>query len=112
MKRVQDALSSLGIPVFAGEWKATADGVTPPLQYLVYTIQTYEDEHWDDANHRYRVYVYLNLWSMADPTEAICLVRVAMRKAGFAFSDEAVSYNDDTHQTLVAWTWVCWEDGE
>ena len=56
MKRVQDALSSLGIPVFAGVWKATADGVTPPLQYLVYTTQTYEDEHWDDANRRYRVY--------------------------------------------------------
>lgn len=51
MKRVQDALSSLGIPVFAGVWKATADGVTPPLQYLVYTIQTYEDEHWDDATN-------------------------------------------------------------
>ena len=33
-----------------------------------------------------------------------------MRKAGFAFSDEAVSYNDDTRQTLVGWTWVCWED--
>ena len=38
------------------------------------------------------------------------LVRAAMRKAGFAFSDEAVSYNDDTRQTLVAWTWVGWED--
>ena len=43
-------------------------------------------------------------------TEAIRLVRASMRKAGFAFSDEAVSYNDDTRQTLVAWTWVCWED--
>ena len=61
MKRVQDALSSLGIPVFAGAWKATAEGVTPPPQYLVYTTQTYEDEHWDDANRRYRVYIYLNL---------------------------------------------------
>ena len=39
-------------------------------------------------------------------------MRAAMRKAGFAFSDEAVSYNDDTRQTLVAWTWVCWEDDE
>ena len=37
-------------------------------------------------------------------------LEAAMRKAGFAFSDEAVSYNDDTRQTLVAWTWVCWED--
>lgn len=110
MKRVQDALRNIGIPVFAGAWKATAENTTPPQQYLVYTTQTYEDEHWDDANRRYRVYVYLNLWSMVDPTEAIYLVRAAMRKAGFAFSDEAVSYNDDTRQTLVAWTWVCWED--
>ncbi len=83
---------------------------TPPPQYLVYTTQTYEDEHWDDANRRYRVCVYLNLWCTVDPTEAIRLVRAAMRKAGFAFFDEAVSYNDDTRQTLVAWTWVCWED--
>ncbi len=103
MKRVQNALRSVGIPVFAGAWKATAEHTTPPPQYLVYTTQTYEDEHWDDANRRYRVYVYLNLWSTVDPTET-------MRKAGFAFSDEAVSYNDDTRQTLVAWIWVCWED--
>ena len=97
---------------WSGAWKATAENATPPPQYLVYTTQTYEDEHWDDANRRYRVYVYLNLWSTVDPTEAIRLVRAAMRKAGFAFSDEAVSYNDDTRQTLVAWTWVCWEDDE
>ena len=110
MKRVQNALSSLGIPVFAGAWKATAENAASPQQYLVYTTQTYEDEHWDDINRCYRVYVYLNLWSTVDPTETIHLVRAAMRKAGFAFSDEAVSYNDDTRQTLVAWTWVCWED--
>lgn len=110
MKRVHAALRSVGIPVFAGAWKATAENTTPPQQYLVYNAQTYEDEHWDDANRRYRVYVYLNLWSTVDPTEVIHLVRAAMRKAGFAFSDEAVSYNDDTRQTLVAWTWVCWED--
>ena len=45
MKRVQDALRNIGIPVFAGAWKATAEGVTPPPQYLVYTTQIYEDEH-------------------------------------------------------------------
>ena len=58
MKRVQNALRNIGIPVFAGAWKATAENTTPPHQYLVYTTQTYEDEHWDDANRRYRVYVY------------------------------------------------------
>ena len=52
-------------------YKATAENTTPPQQYLVYTTQTYEDEHWDDANRRYRVYVYLNLWGTVDPTEVI-----------------------------------------
>ena len=45
MKRVQNAFRNIGIPVFAGAWKATAENTTPPHQYLVYTIQTYEDEH-------------------------------------------------------------------
>ena len=40
MKRVQDALRSVGIPVFAGAWKATAENTTLPQQYLVYTTQT------------------------------------------------------------------------
>ena len=112
MKRVQNALRGVGIPAFAGAWKATAENQTPPAQYLVYTTQTLEDEHWDDVNQCYRVYIYLNLWSEVDPTEAIQAVLSAMRRAGFAFSDEAVSYNDDTRQTLVAWTWVCWEVDE
>ena len=29
-----------------------------------------------------------------------------MRAAGFAMADEMDSYNDDTDQTLIAWTWV------
>ena len=26
--------------------------------------------------------------------------------------EEGDSYNDDTGQTLIAWTWVCWEEAE
>ena len=87
MKRVQDALKSTGIPAFAGAWKATAENPTAPEQYL-------------------------NLWCAGDPTDAIRRVRAAMREAGFAMREEGDSYNDDTDQTLVAWTWVCWEEAE
>ena len=109
MERVQKALQNVGIPAFAGAWKATEENPNPPNQYLVYTTECFEDEHWDDVNRLLRVNIYLNLWSSTDPTAAIRSVRQAMRRAGFAFSDEAVSYNDDTRQALVAWTWVCWE---
>lgn len=109
MKLVQDALRPTGIPAFAGAWKATAEHPTAPDQYLVYTTMRTEDEHWDDGALQYRVYIYLNLWSMSDPIAAIRLVRDAMRSAGFAMQDETDSYNDDTRQTLIAWTWVCWE---
>lgn len=106
MKQVQDALRSVGIPAYSGAWKATAEYATPPEQYLVYTTMTTESEHRDDTLRKYRVYVYLNLWTMLDPTEAIQCVRAAMRKADFAMQDEQDSYQDDTRQTLIAWTWV------
>lgn len=106
MKQVQDALSLIGIPTFAGAWKATAEHPSVPDEYLVYTTMTTEDEHWDDALRRYRIYIYLNLWTVLDPTETIQRVRAAMRSSDFAMQDETDSYNDDTRQTLVAWTWV------
>ena len=106
MKLVQEALWPTGIQTFAGSWKATSDHSTPPAEYLVYTTMTTESEHWDDTVRKYRVYVYLNLWTMIDPTATIRRVRAAMRQAGFAMEDETDSYNDDTRQTLVAWTWV------
>ena len=106
MKQVQDALRPTGIPTFAGAWKATPEYQTTPSEYLVYTTMTTEGEHWDDTVRKYRVYVYLNLWTMIDPTATIRRVRAAMRQAGFAMEDETDSYNDDTRQTLVAWTWV------
>lgn len=112
MKIVQDALRPIGIPAFAGAWKPTAAQPTALDQYLVYTTMTREDEHWDDAFRRYRVYVYLNLWSAHDPTVAIASVRAAMRQAGFALLEESDSYNADARQTLVAWTWIIRPEGE
>ena len=112
MKIVQNALQPTGIPAFAGAWKSTPAQPTAPDQYLVYTTMTREDEHWDDEFRRYRVYVYLNLWSANDPTAAIASVRAAMRQAGFAMLEESDSYNPDARQTLVAWTWVIRLEGE
>lgn len=108
MKQVQDALRPTGIPAFAGAWKSTAENPTVPDQYIVYTTMTREDEHWDDTLRRYIVYVYLNLWTVNDPTAAIREVRAAMRAAGFLMDEETDSYNDDTRQTLISWTWVYW----
>ena len=76
MRQVQDALASVGIEAFPGAWKPTAEHTTAPNQYIVYTTMTYEDEHWDDEFRRYRVYVYLNLWSRIDPTEALRRIHI------------------------------------
>ena len=112
MKRVQDALISTGISAFPGAWKPTVAQPTAPAQYLVYTTTTLEDEHWDDTLRRYLVYVYLNLWSDSDPTDAIRAVRAALRAAGFAMveEDERASPDAEARQYLVAWTWLCWEE--
>ncbi len=112
MKIGQDALRPTGIPAFAGAWKPTAAQPTAPDQYLVYTTMIREDEHWDDEFRRYRAYVYLNLWSDSDPTDAIQTVRAAMRRACFALLEESDSYNAEARQTLVAWTWVIRFEGD
>ena len=116
MKRVQDALRPTGIPAFAGAWKATAENPTAPEQYLVYTTQTYETEHWDDALRRYEVYVYLNLWSDIDPTEMANRIRQAMYDADFWMLEESdkgynqPAYDPATRTYTVQWTWVYWQD--
>ena len=112
MKAVQDALKPTGIPTYATAWKPTAAHKTAPDKYLVYTTMTTEDSHHDDNLQGYRVHVYLNLWTKGDPTPDIRKVRGAMRAAGFAMADEMDSYNDDTDQTLIAWTWVGWTEAE
>ena len=45
MKQVQDALSTLGIPVMAGIWRATSPAQNPPTQYVVYSTTTTEGCH-------------------------------------------------------------------
>lgn len=114
MKRVQDALKPIGIPAFPGAWKPTAAQPTAPAQYMVYTTMTTEAEHWDDDLRRYRVYVYLNLWSEPDPTAVILAVRAVLRAAGFALIDERVqaSPDEEANQYLVSWTWVLWMESE
>ena len=114
MKRVQDALKTTGIPTFPNAWKPTSAQSTAPAQYIVYTTMTTEDEHWDDGFRRYRVYLYLNLWSEPDPTEAILDVRASLRAAGFAFIDERIqaSPDEEANQYLVSWTWVFWSESD
>ena len=48
MKQVQTALSTLGIPVMAGIWRATSPAQNPPSQYVVYSTTTTEGSHHDD----------------------------------------------------------------
>lgn len=115
MKRVQEALVPTGIPAFVGIWTPTATHAQPPDQYMVYSTMTVEDEHADDEVTRYKTFVYLNLWSRTDVTEAIQKVRRAMRAAGFAMEEETdrgysqPAYSTDADLFTVAWTWVCWE---
>ena len=70
MKQVQDALKDIGIPVFAGVWRPTEGQQNPPSQYMVYSSTTTEEAHQDDKVVSYKTFVYLNLWSDGDPTEA------------------------------------------
>ena len=70
MKQVQNALRNIGIPVMAGVWRATSPNQNPPAQYVVYSTTKSEDAHQDDHVQSFRTYVYLNLWSDIDPTEA------------------------------------------
>ena len=48
MKQVQSALADIGIPVFAGVWRATSPDQNPPVQYCVYSCTTTEASHQDD----------------------------------------------------------------
>ena len=105
MKIVQQALARTGIPAFPMAWRSTAQYPIPPDTYMVYTTRTYESEHWDDQPRKYTVLIYLNLWTKGDPNEHIPSIRAAMRAAGFSMSEEAVSCEDTTDMTLVAWTW-------
>jgi len=116
MRQVQQALSGIGIPVFAGVWRATSALPNPPVQYVVYSTTKTEASHYDDHVTSYRTFVYLNLWSDSDPTEMAGIIRQAMYDAGFAMVEESdkgynqPAYDTATHQYTVQWTWCLREE--
>ncbi|MBP3672665.1 MAG: hypothetical protein J6J18_02420 [Oscillospiraceae bacterium] len=116
MKQVQAALSTLGIPVMAGIWRATSPAQNPPTQYVVYSTTTTEGSHHDDHVTSFRTYVYLNLWSDIDPTETANRIRSMMYAAGFSMIEESdkgynqPAYDSATRQYTVQWTWCLRED--
>ena len=116
MKQVQEALANIGIPVFAGIWRATSPDQNPPVQYVVYSSTTTENSHQDDHVTSFRTYVYLNLWSDIDPTEMADTIREAMYSYGFTILEESdkgynqPQYDPATRQYTVQWTWVLYQE--
>ena len=116
MKQVQTALANIGIPVYAGVWRASTSAQNPPSQYVVYSTTTTEAAHEDDHPSRYRTYVYLNLWSDTDPTVMRRTIRAAMYAAGFGMVEESdkgynqPAYDTATRQYTVQWTWCLDEE--
>ena len=116
MRQVQQALAGIGIPVFAGVWRATSANPNPPIQYVVYSTTKTEASHQDDHVSSYRTFVYLNLWSDIDPTEMADTIRQAMYAADFSMVEESdkgynqPAYDTATHQYTVQWTWCLRED--
>ena len=116
MRQVQEALKNIGIPVFAGIWRATSPDQNPPVQYVVYSSTTTESSHQDDHVTSFRTYVYLNLWSDIDPTDMADTIREAMYAYGFSILEESdkgynvPAYDPATRQYTVQWTWVLYED--
>ena len=116
MKQVQEALANIGIPVFAGIWRATSPDQNPPVQYVVYSSTTTENSHEDDHVTSFRTYVYMNLWSDIDPTDMAETIRNAMYDHGFSILEESdkgynqPAYDTATRQYTVQWTWVLYQE--
>ena len=116
MRQVQEALKNIGIPVFAGIWRATSPDQNPPVQYVVYSSTTTENSHQDDHVTSFRSYVYMNLWSDIDPTDMAETIRQAMYAYGFSILEESdkgynqPAYDTATRQYTVQWTWVLYEE--
>ena len=89
MRQVQQALANIGIPVYAGIWRATSPNQNPPEQYCVYSTTTTEGSHHDDHVTSFRTFVYLNLWSDTDPTDMADTIRMAMYQYGFTMVEES-----------------------
>ena len=116
MRQVQQALKDIGIPVYAGVWRATSPDQNPPVQYVVYSSTTTEASHQDDHVTSFRTYVYMNLWSDIDPTDMVETIRQAMYAYGFSILEESdkgynqPSYDTATRQYTIQWTWVWYEE--
>ena len=116
MRQVQQALKDIGIPVYAGIWRATSPDQNPPVQYIVYSSTTTEASHQDDHVASFRTYVYMNLWSDIDPTDMAETIRQAMYAYGFSILEESdkgynqPAYDTATRQYTIQWTWVWYEE--
>ena len=116
MKRVQKALSAIGIPVMAGVWRSDSITQTSPEQYVIYSTTMSEYAHEDDAASCRRTFVYMNLWSNTDPTDMADTIRQAMYDADFYLVEETdrgynqPAYDPATRTYTVQWTWVYWQD--
>ena len=114
MKRVQQALAAIGIPVMAGVWRSDSITQSSPEQYVVYSTTMSEYAHEDDAASCRRTFVYMNLWSNTDPTEMADTIRQAMYAADFYLVEETdrgynqPAYDTATRTYTVFWTWVCY----
>ena len=118
MKLIQEALKDI-VPVYQDAYRPTGKNQAQPEQYIVYTTMTTEDWHTDDAYQSLKTYVYMNLWSIGDPTNTAKAVRAAMREAGFSMSEESTGattgesyYAEGPNLFCVRWTWVYWEAAE
>ena len=116
MRQVQEALANIGIPVFAGVWRATSSDQNPPVQYVVYSSTTTENSHEDDHVTSFRTYIYMNLWSDIDPTDMADTIRETMYNHGFTILEESdkgynmPAYDTATRQYTVQWTWVLYQE--
>ena len=109
---VQTALADIGIPVMRGVWRSTDGLEKVPDQYVVYSTTTTETDHQDDMCVGTRTYVYLDLWSVQDPTEMADAIRKRMYAAGFHRLQESdkgynyPAYSTGTNRFVIQWTWV------
>ena len=105
---IQALLAATGIPTYPGAWIPPTDGAIPPAQYIVHTYLRVPAQSADNEVIATDTYVYANLWSRIDPTEAIEAVRAAATAAGWGIADErGAEYEDGYYRT--SWTFARWE---
>lgn len=108
MKQVQSALADIGIPVFAGVWRATWPDQNPPVQYCVYSTTTTEASHHDDHVTSFRTFVSSVERHRPDMADTI---REAMYTYGFMMLEESdKGYNQPAYDTVTGHA-VQWDMG-